>query len=55
MPHAGEKATTVREPGNKHDRFEVAVLKDETLCTVSGESLAFLGRPGPLFVRFVGG
>ena len=23
------KATTVREPGNKHDRFAVVVLKDE--------------------------
>ena len=33
-PHVGEKATTVREPGNKHDRFAVAVLEDETLCTV---------------------
>ena len=33
-PHVGEKATTVREPGNEHDRFAVAVLKDETLCTV---------------------
>ena len=53
--HVGEKATTVRESGNKHDRFAVAVLEDETLCTVSGESLVFLGRPGPLFVRFIGG
>ena len=33
-PHVGEKATTVREPGNEHDRFAVAVLEDETLCTV---------------------
>ena len=32
-PHVGEKATTVREPGNKHNRFAVAVLKNETLCT----------------------
>ena len=31
-PHVGDKATTVREPGNEHDRFAVAVLKDETLC-----------------------
>ena len=29
-----EKATMVREPGNKHDRFAVAVLEDEMLCTV---------------------
>ena len=29
------------------------VLEDETLCTVSGESLVFLGRPGPLFVRLL--
>ena len=34
MPHVGEKATTVREPGSEHDRFAVAVLKDATLCTV---------------------
>ena len=40
-PHVGEKATTVRESGNERDRFAVAVLEDETLCTVSGESLAF--------------
>ena len=26
----------------------VVVFKDETLCTVSGESLVFLGHPGPL-------
>ena len=25
----------VREPGNEHDRFAVAVLEDETLCTVA--------------------
>ena len=55
MHHVGEKATTVRESGNENDRFPVAVLEDETLCTVCGESLVFLGRPGPLFVRFVGG
>ena len=34
MPYVGENATTIREPGNKHDRFAVAVLEDETLCTV---------------------
>ena len=33
-PHVGEKPTTVREPGNEHNRFAVAVLEDETLCTV---------------------
>ena len=55
MPHVGEKATMVRESGNEHDRFIVAVLEDGTLCTVSSESLVFLGCPGPLFVRFIGG
>ena len=30
MPHVGEKATTVREPGNQHDQFAVVVLEDET-------------------------
>ena len=39
MPHVGEKATMVRESGNEHDRFIVAVLEDGTLCTVSSESL----------------
>ena len=33
-PHVGEKATTLREPVNVHNRFKVAVLEDETLCTV---------------------
>ena len=33
-PHVGEKPTTVREPGNEHDWFAVAVLEDETLHTV---------------------
>ena len=32
-PHVGEKVTMVREPGNEHDQFAVAVLKTET-CTV---------------------
>ena len=55
MPYVGEKATTVRESGNEHDRFVVAVLENGTLCTVSDESFVFLGRPGPLFVCFIGG
>ena len=33
-PCVGQKATTVREPGNERDQFAVAVLEDETLCTV---------------------
>ena len=33
-PFVGERATTVREPDNEHDRYAVAVLEDETLCTV---------------------
>ena len=33
-PHVGEKAATVREPGNKYDRFAVAALEDEMLCTI---------------------
>ena len=48
MPHVGEKATTVREPGNEHDQFSVAVLEDETLCTVGHlpweiSRIAFIG------------
>jgi len=31
----GERATTIREPDNEHDRYAVAVLEDETLCTVA--------------------
>ena len=43
----GEKATTVREPGNEHDQFDVAVLKDKT-CTVGHlpqeiSRIAFIG------------
>ena len=30
MPHVGEKATMVREPGDEQDQFTVAVLEDET-------------------------
>ena len=48
IPRVGEEATTVRESGNQHDRFTVVVLEDKTLCTVSSESLVFVGRPGPL-------
>ena len=33
-PFVGEKATTAREPGNQHDPYVVAVLEDQTLCTV---------------------
>ena len=28
-PHVREKATIVREPGNEHDQFAVAMLEDE--------------------------
>ena len=57
-PHVGEKATMVRDSGNEHDQFAVVLLEDEMLCTFSSESLVFFvffRRPGPLFVRFVGG
>ena len=33
-PHVGERATTVREPGNEHNQFAVEVLEDEMLCTL---------------------
>ena len=47
MPHVGEKATTVREPGDEQDQFAVVVLEDET-CTVAHllrelSSIAFIG------------
>ena len=58
MPHIGEKATTVREPGNEHDRFAVAVLEDEMLCTVghlpreiSKECFFFIRRGGVIGVE----
>ena len=56
-PHVGEKAITVRESGNKHNQFAVALLEDEMLCTVSSESLFFFVviLELSLFVRFVGG
>ena len=51
-PHVGENAATERiwtphESNNgkgirkRNERFTVAVLEDETLCTVSSESLVF--------------
>ena len=59
MCHVGEKATTVGKSGNEHDQFAVAVLEDETLCTVSGESLVFfcffLVVQDISLCRFVGG
>ena len=33
-PYVGEKAMTVREPENEQDHYAVAVLEEETLCTV---------------------
>ena len=33
-PIIGEKANTAREPGNKHDRYAIAMLEDQTLCTI---------------------
>ena len=48
MPHVGEKETTVGEPGDEHYQFSVAVLEDETLCTVGHlpleiSRIAFIG------------
>ena len=34
MPYIGEKATTIHETNNLHDRYAVTVLEDETLCVV---------------------
>ena len=54
------KATTVREPGNKHNRFAVAVLKDEMLCTVGHlpreifKECFFLIRGGVIGVEVTG-
>ena len=48
------KRTTKR----KDDQFTVVVLENETsvrIIIVCGELLVFLGPPGALFVRFVGG
>ena len=32
--HLSGEATTTKEPGNEHNRYAVAVLEDETWCTV---------------------
>lgn len=60
-PFVGERATTVREPDNEHDRYAVAVLEDETLCTVghlpreiSKECSFFIRRGGEIDVEVTG-
>lgn len=60
-PFVGERATTVREPDNEHDRYAVAVLEDETLCTVghlpreiSKECSFFIRRGGEIGVEVTG-
>ena len=60
-PHVGEKAMTVREPGNSHDCYAIAVLEDETLCTVghlpreiSKECFFFIRRGGVIGVEVTG-
>ena len=57
-PHIGEKANTIREPGNSYDRFAVAVLEEDTLCVVghipreiSKECYFFLRRGGVIVVE----
>ena len=60
-PRVGEKATTVREPGNLHDSYAIAVLEDETLCTVghllreiSKECFFFIRRGGVIGIEVTG-
>jgi len=60
-PFVGERATTVREPDNEHDRYAVAMLEDETLCTVghlprkiSKECSFFIRRGGEIGVEVTG-
>lgn len=60
-PFVGEKATTAREPGNEHDHYTVAMLEDETLCTVghlpreiSREYSFFIRRGGVIGVEVTG-
>ena len=60
-PHVGEKATTIREPGNEHDQFAVAVLEEDTLCAVghlpqeiSRECFFFIRRGGRIGVVVTG-
>lgn len=33
-PEVGEVAVAVRDIGNGHDRYAVAILEEETCCTV---------------------
>ena len=60
-PRVGEKATTVREPGNSHDCYAIAVLEDETLYTVghmpreiAKECFFFIRRGGVIGVEVTG-
>ena len=57
----GEKAKTIRETGNNHDRYAIAVLEDDTLCTVghlpmemSKECFYFIRRGGIINVEVTG-
>ena len=52
-PHVGEKATTVRESGNEHDRFTVSVLEDETLYTAVSRSFFLVVQDLSLFASLV--
>ena len=60
-PFVGEKANTTLEVTNVHDRYAIAVLEDDTLCTVghlpremSQECFYFIRRGGTISVEVTG-
>ena len=60
-PELGEVAVAVRESGNHHDRYAVAILETDTLCTVghvpreiSKECFYFLRMGGAIKAEVVG-
>ena len=49
-PFVWEKATIAREPGNQHDLYAVAMLEDQTLCTV-GHLPCEISKACSFFIR----
>ncbi len=55
-PFVGEVVVVVREEGNVHDRYAVAIVESDTLCSVGHLPCEiFRGLPGPRLGFFLGG
>ena len=58
-PFIRGKTTTAKEPGIKHDCYTIAILEDESLCTVGqigtcSTTEVLPTHPGPLFEEAYG-